>query len=187
MSDEQKEALKGLSDRLSSVTNDWSVYWKTYSNIDTWQFWVMLAFFIVPLITLVFMIDRKKAFRIGFYGLVIHVFAFYSDLYGTTQKLWEYPYTLTPLSQSSFGLDASLIPITYMLLYQWTVNHRKNYYLYIVLLAIVFAFVFKPFLSFIGLFHLEKASYGYLFLFYIAGGFISKWITDLFELAQERT
>ncbi|MDQ0903506.1 MULTISPECIES: CBO0543 family protein [unclassified Paenibacillus] len=187
MTDKQQEALRELTNSISTVTNDWTMYWKTYSNIGTWQFWVVMAFFIVPLIILVLKMDRKKAFRLGFYGLAIHVIAIYIDSYGTSHKMWEYPFKIFPYPPASFGLDASLIPVTYMLMYQWTLNRHKNYYVYLGLLSIVFAFVFKPLISWLELFHLVESSYVQLFIFYVVGGLLGKWLTDLFHLAQHRS
>lgn len=32
-------------------------------------------------------------------------------------------------SNASFALDSSLVPVTYMMGYQWTLNNKKNYYI----------------------------------------------------------
>jgi hypothetical protein len=187
MFDEQQRQIKHLSDRLSSITNDWNDYWSTYSSFNTWQFWVLLAMLCVPLVILVFTIDKKNIFRYGFYGFIIHVFAIYSDLYGTTHSMWTYPYKVFPFPPSSFGLDASLIPVAYMMVYQWTTIRKKNYYLYIVLVAIAFSFVLKPLLSATGFFLLLESSYVELFMFYLFGGLVGKWLTNLFYFAQKKS
>ncbi|MBB3113396.1 hypothetical protein FHS18_005508 [Paenibacillus phyllosphaerae] len=186
MPEQQKEALDDLVNRIYSLKNDWSEYWKSYSNFDTWQFWAVLLIFLIPLLVLVFCLDRKKAFRVGFYGFAVHVIAIYSDMYATTNKMWEYPYKFIPFLPLSIGLDASLIPVAYMLTYQWTLKHRKNYYFYFLVLSIGFAFLFKPLLSYIGLFRLYQSNYLQLFMFYLVGALLSKWVTDLFERAQSR-
>jgi hypothetical protein len=187
MSDKQQELLRELTNQASDLANGWSAYWKTYSNIETWQFWFVLAILVVPLIALVFLFDRKQAFRIGFYGLVIHVTATYIDLYAATHRMWEYPYKIIPFPPVSFWLDASLIPVTYMLLYQWTLRTKKNYYLYMILLSVVFVFLVKPLLSWLELFRLVESNYLQLFILYVVVGLIGKWLTDLFKFAQERS
>jgi hypothetical protein len=186
MSDKQRDALQDLTNRMSAITDDWNDYWKTYSSVGTWQFWVALALLIIPLVVFVFMGDRKKAFRIGFYGLSIHMIATYIDLFATTHKMWEYPFKVLPFLPVSFSLDASLIPVAYALVYQWTLNYKKNYYLYMGILSVAFAFVFKPLLSWIGMFRLEESSYIGLVIFYIITGLLAKWLTDLFEYVQDR-
>jgi hypothetical protein len=186
MSDQQQELLRELTDRAASLSNGWSAYWHTYSDFGTWQYWVVFAIFAAPLVALVFWIDRKKAFRIGFYGLAVHVIAAYVDLYATSHRMWEYPFMIAPFSPVSFGLDASLIPVAYMFLYQWTMKRNKNYYVYITLMSAAFAFAFKPLLSWLGLFRFVEANYFQLFLLYVVGGFLAKWVANLFKLAEDR-
>ncbi|MCZ8518552.1 MULTISPECIES: CBO0543 family protein [Paenibacillus] len=185
MTDEQQTTLAGLSDRTSSLAFDWSAYWHQYSHPGTWQFWVYLLTFAVPLAALVFLLDRSKAYRLGFYGLTIHLIAVQVDLYATSHRMWVYPYRLLPTATFSVGLDVSLIPVVYMLFYQWTLNSRKNYYLCLFGVAFAFSFLFKPLLSWLGLFLLDESPYWQLFLLYIAGGLLGKWITDLFHFAQK--
>jgi hypothetical protein len=101
--------------------------------------------------------------------------------------LWEYPYNLVPMLPS-FALDASLVPVLFILLYQWTLNHNKNKYLYPILLSAVLAFIFKPILVSLDLFRMfEWVNYIYLFIFYFAFFVVSKWIADIFIWLEKRT
>jgi hypothetical protein len=187
MSDKQRETFQDLTNRMSALTDDWYDYWNKYSNVGTWQFWVALALLVVPLVVFVIMGDRKKAFRIGFYGLNIHMITTYIDLFATTHRMWEYPYRVLPFLPASVSLDASLIPVTYILVYQWTLKNNKNYYLYMGILSLAFAFLFKPLLSWLELIQLVESSYITLFVFYVIVGLLGKWLTDLFEYAQDRS
>ncbi|WP_238392360.1 CBO0543 family protein [Paenibacillus antri] len=185
MSDKQDQLFRELTNRASALTNDWFAYWKAYSGYDTWQFWLIVAIFVLPLIALARFVDRKQAFRIGFFGLSAHMIAVYCDLFATSHRLWEYPYKITVLFPAGIGIDASLIPVAYMLTYQWTLNRKKNYYLYIGLLSAAFSFLFKPLLSALDLFVFLESNYFQLFLFYLVGGFVCKWLADLFQYAQK--
>lgn len=187
MSDKQQELLKKLIDQASDLANGWSAYWKTYSNIETWQFWAILAMLLAPIVALVFFMDRKRAFQIGFYGFAIHVIAIYVDLYATTHRMWEYPYKIAPFPPVSFNLDASLIPVAYMFIYQFSLKSKWKYYLYITLTSVAFAFLLKPLLSWAGLFRLGESNYLQLFVLYLIGGLLGKWIADLFGVAQKRS
>ncbi|UUZ78683.1 hypothetical protein LJK88_25610 [Paenibacillus sp. P26] len=187
MPEKQEEMFLQLVNEAYDLTNTWSSYWKTYSNMGTWQFWVVLILFIAPLIALAFLINKKHAFQIGFYGFAIHVIAIYSDLYATTHRLWGYPHKITPYPPIGLNMDASLIPVTYMFIYQISLNKKWKYYLYLLILSILFAFIFKPLLSLLGLFRLLDANYFQLFLFYFIGGVLGKWIADLFKYAQEQS
>jgi hypothetical protein len=181
VSDKQQEALQSMVKQMIDETHGWTVYWRQYSHMGTWQFWFHVFMLLVPLFVLYFALDRKQAFRVGFFGLSIHMVATYLDGFGTMHGLWEYPYKLTPHMTASFGLDASLIPVAFMLLYQWTINRDKNYYLYAFGLCLVFTFAFKPLLLALDLFAMFRGmTLGYLLLAYIAAALLGKWITDVF-------
>lgn len=156
-------------------------YWQEFSNFSNWQVWVVLAMLVIPLILLVLFIDRKKAFHIGFYGYSVHVFFAYTDIIGTERGIWNYPYKLLPLLPSNFTLDASLIPVIYMLCYQYILIKGKNYYIWMFLLSLALSFVLKPLMVGIGLFHFrEKENFLLLFAGYVFVAIISKWLTDFF-------
>jgi hypothetical protein len=180
MNDKQTEYLnkiRSITEELSQIQID---YWKTFSNLGTWQFWVVILMLIAPLIVLYVLLDRNKALLFGFFGLNYHIWFAYVNSIGISLGLWEYPYEILPFIPS-FALDASLVPICFMLLYQWTLNHKKNIYFYSVLLSAFFAFVLKPILVTFHFFHMYKGvNYVHLFLFYVAFFLVSKLITALF-------
>jgi hypothetical protein len=156
-------------------------YWLSYSNMSTWQFWVLLALIILPIASLYFLLDRKRALLIGFFGLNVHVWFTYIDTFGVTNGLWNYPYKLVPFLPVNLALDTAIVPVTFMLVYQWTTKHKKNFYLYGTALCMFFAFVFKHIMVLLGLFELYRGmNYFYLFLFYMLTMVVAKLITDLF-------
>lgn len=78
-------------------------------------------------------------------------------------------------------LDSSFVPVTFMLVYQWTINREKNYYLYMIITSAVMAFIFKPVLVGIGLMRLYgNTNYIYLFAGYLIVITIAKFITSVF-------
>jgi hypothetical protein len=176
-----------MNDGYRQLSNDNIGYWVDYSNLATWQFWFLLAMLLLPLVALYLFIDRKKALLIGFYGFNVHVWFHYIDTYGATNKLWSYPYKVIPNLPFSVALDTSFVPITYMLLYQWTVNKTKNYYLYATLWSACLAFILKPALTTFGLFRMyDGMNYFFLFLGYVVVMLVSKWITNLFNRFQKQ-
>lgn len=96
-----------------------------------------------------------------------------------------YPYQMLPFLPS-FSLDGSIIPVAVMLVFQWTLKHEKNFYLYAVILAAIFGFGFKPLLTSMGLFEPYKwVNFFHIFLIYLflyIGGYL---ITKLFMKWQE--
>jgi hypothetical protein len=177
------QKLYALEDNLTNLS---IAYWTRYSGPSTWQFWVDLLLLIIPLVVLYFKLDRGKIFLIGFFGFNIHVWFNYIDAIGVRLALWGYPYQLIPLAPVNYTLEGSLIPVTYMLAFQWTLNHKKNTYLYLTGVAVFLAFIFKPILSAIGFFHLNRTNYFVLFLAYIVIMLVSIWITKFFLFLQHK-
>lgn len=184
---EQKQFLKRLVTEGRETAFDWIEYWWKFSSFDTWQFWVNILMLTVPLIILYFKIDRTKAFHLGFFGYSVHILFTYFDTTLVRFGLISYPYQAIPILHVNFGLDVSLIPVSFMLLYQWTLNNKKNFYLYGTLLSGFLAFIFKPILKSHNLieWHLW-ANVLYLFIFYVIIIVLSKWVTNLFSYFEYR-
>ncbi len=173
------DALMKLNYMQDKLTNAWLDYWQRYS-VGTWQFWLNMLILLLPLVILYFALDRRRALLLGFYGYSVHVIFTYIDGYGTSHSLWSYPFKTLP-GPMSFALDVSFIPIAYMLVYQWTIRHGKNYYLFATVLSGFLAFVFKPALDSMGMFLLHKGTtFLHLFLGYIVLTLTSKWVTNLY-------
>ena len=187
MSDAQKEALHKLIKQQQEGAAQWLKYWQEFSAFDTWQFWFHVVMFVSPLIILYFAMDWKRALQLGFYGFNVHVWFGYFDDFGSTQGLWTYPYKMIPLVSHSFGMDASLVPVSFILVYQWIVKHNKNYYLYTLLLSLFLSFILKPIFVMHHLFKFNSwVTYYHLFLSYIVIIVLSKVITDFFLRLQKK-
>ncbi|MFD1039454.1 CBO0543 family protein [Virgibacillus byunsanensis] len=186
MKEKQLELLNKIRSMAEEVTQFQIEYWKSFSDFGIWQFWVVILMLIIPLIVLFISIDKGKMLLLGFFGLNYHIWFAYVNSFGISLGLWEYPYQIVPFLPS-FALDASLVPISFMLLYQWTLNHKKNIYLYSILLSGIFAFVLKPIMVNLHFFHMFKGvNYVHLFLFYVAFFIVSKLITNLFLWLQQK-
>ncbi|HZG85501.1 CBO0543 family protein [Paenibacillus sp.] len=187
MSGDQQKALEHIRETLKDYSAEARDYWLSYSHGGTWQFWVSVALLVIPLIVLVFAMDRKRALQLGFFGYNVHVWFIYIDHIGVMHGKWEYPYKVFPFAPISFVLDASLVPVTFMLVYQWVLHRGKNRYLYFTLLCAAFSFVLKPIMVRLNLFRMyEGMNYLYLFLLYLLLMLLSVWITALFLHAQDR-
>lgn len=181
----QLNQFEQLIEDQKELSHHWIEYWVTYSNIDTWQFWVNAIMLILPLVILYFFMDRKIAFHLGFFGYSHHVIALYFDGFATRNGLWEYPFKILPFLPNNIGLDSSLIPVVYILMYQWVLKHDKNYYLYALILSLLFSFGLKPIMAGLDLVKLENGTtYFHLFIAYIVGAVLAKWVTNIFIRAQ---
>lgn len=163
-------------------------YWLKYSSFGTWQFWViLLIFFIAPLVVLYFKIDRKKIFLLGFYGFNIHVWYRYMDVMGLKTGFWGYNYELIPFLSGNVTISAAIVPVVYMLVYQWTINNNKNFYLYSIIVSLFFAFIFKPLLKMHQFFVLDEAvTFVHMFVVYCFVFILSKGITNIFLWMQKQ-
>jgi hypothetical protein len=185
---EQLEFYEKIKSMQEQITQLHTEYWQAYSNLETWQFWVIfLLFFIAPLVTLYFVIDRRKMFLLGFYGFNIHVWFGYIDTWGSKEGFWGYPYQLVPFIPGNLSLDATLVPISFMLVYQWTLKNNKNFYLYTLGLSLFLSLIFKPILTLHHLFELHKGTnFFHLLIGYCAVFLFSKIITNVFIKMQEK-
>lgn len=161
-------------------------YWRDHTLYFSLEYWIMVALLVVPLIFLVFKIDKSKMFLIAFYGYSIHMLAAYIDLFAINSGKWNYPFPLLP-SLPSFSIDSSIVPVTFMLVYQWTLNHKKNFYVYSTITAVFFSFIFKPILVGLGLFRMYgNMNYFHLLIIYVLGFITAKMITNVFLWIQKK-
>ncbi|MEK1831553.1 hypothetical protein AAAC51_29750 [Priestia megaterium] len=71
MNDEQYwRNIHAISDTLHS---SFTSYWAKYSDWGTWQFWILLALLVLPLVLLYFTIDRRRIFEVFFFGYAAHL------------------------------------------------------------------------------------------------------------------
>ncbi|MFZ3578774.1 CBO0543 family protein [Virgibacillus sp. DJP39] len=176
----QREFFQKLISIQEDFTRESEQYWNMYSDLSTWQFWVIILMLVGPLVVLYFVLDRENIFLIGFFGFAVHILFAYIDATGIRYGLWGYPYQMLPFLPS-FSIDASFIPITIMVVFQWTLKHKKNFYVYSFITALIFGFGFKPFLTSIGLFESYKwVNYFLIFLIYLVLFLLAYWITKIF-------
>jgi hypothetical protein len=75
-----------------------------------------------------------------------------------------------------------------MLVYQWTINHQKNFFLYSVITAIIFGFGFKPLLVSLHLFVKDEwVNYFLIFLLYVTLFQLGYLLTKLFKWLQKNS
>ena len=169
MTKEQGKRLDEILNLQEKVVSMWLDYWKDFSHLGTGPLWVIVSMLVVPLVILYFKIDRTKVFQIGFYGFNIHTWFTYSDAIAMRTGHVYYPFQAIPVMPVNFALDASLVPVTFMLVYQWCINNNKNVFFYGVITSVFFSFLFKPVMAAWDLIKLDNGmNYFFLFLNYLA-------------------
>ncbi|WP_163538974.1 CBO0543 family protein [Gracilibacillus sp. YIM 98692] len=188
MKEKQLNLLNELTSKQEEATQALTEYWTAYSNMGTWQFWaILIMFLVIPLIALYFTIDRSKIFLIGFYGFSVHLCFTYIDLIGARLGMWSYPYMVIPYTPGNFSFNSALIPVVFMLVYQWTINQNKNFYLYSLLTSAILSFALNPLLVSLNLLELNKGiNYFHWFLIFIGTFSLSKLVTSVFLLMRKK-
>lgn len=181
----QRELLEKINSVETELAQIIQKYWMSFTSFDTWQFWVCLITFVAPLVVFYFFVDRKKIFLVSFYGYTYHVFLSYLDIFMNRHNFWEYPYFLFPFLSSNIAIDASLLPVSYLLLYQYTLNHKKNFYLYGFLLSLFYAFIYAGILQKLNMFNLTNGMNN-VYLFFVDYGLalFAFWLTSFFKAMQ---
>ncbi|MED3554306.1 CBO0543 family protein [Cytobacillus praedii] len=166
----------------------------TETLIQTWienkiyysfEFWMMAALLVVPLIILLIKIDKSKIFHICFFGYSVNLLSFYISLVGLNLGLWGYPFQLIP-AFPSFSLDSSLVPVSFMLVYQWTINKKKNYYLYAIITSVIFTFLVETLFLKMDLFKIyADINYFHRLAIYIIISVCAKGMTTIFLKLQK--
>ncbi|MCZ8519843.1 MULTISPECIES: CBO0543 family protein [Paenibacillus] len=88
-------------------------------EVLTLQWWFLLLLFLISWAVWWRLVDKGRLFEIGFLGLFIACAASLMDATGTELGFWTYHYKLFPLYNRLLTADLTLIPICFMLIYQW--------------------------------------------------------------------
>lgn len=173
----QFRQLAKMADQISSA------YWKSYAGFSTWQFWLNIAFLLVPLIILLKCINRDNIFRILFFGFTIHALMNYIDGIVLAKGYVFHPYPLVPLIDINLSINTSLIPVTFMLFYQYGLNKKKNMYIVGFLAAICTGIILGLFADSVDILRLYKGSNVFhIFLIDYLEFLIAYWLTSFFDL-----
>ena len=144
----------------------------------------MILLLISPLIALYFFLDRKNALSIGFYGLCVHVLFSYVNSYMEREFLWFHPYQLLKQVPISIPVTASLVPVWFMMFYQYSIKKHKNFYIIAIVLSISEAYIVAGILNVIGLL---KFGHGFHIYYIIPIDYIvaliAYFLTRLFQKA----
>ncbi|MGX6446325.1 hypothetical protein ACWM35_24305 [Neobacillus sp. K501] len=145
--------INKLSEKVTSLMNS---HWHKYSDWGNWQFWVILLFLLAPLIVLLIKLDRRRTFEILFFGFTVHMLWSYTDLILIRQGYVDHNYFLLPFLPQGLGITASLLPVSFMFIYQYCIKHDKIFLVWASGLSAVIAFIFAPLENVIGLVTIGK-------------------------------
>ncbi len=146
-------------------------------ELFTWQWWVLVAFLVVPWFIWFLLVDRKRIVEILLFGMITAVIVITLDVIGHAVGFWGYPIELFPADPGGLSFDLGMITVAFMLLYQYFIPWR-TYLPALLAMAVGFAFIGEPFASWLNLYHLLEWKYRYSFVLYLANGVALKLLID---------
>ncbi|MDF2565129.1 MAG: hypothetical protein K0Q53_1524 [Massilibacillus sp.] len=135
--------------------------WQT--SITTPEYWGVVATIIITYIVWYRLTDKTRLLTLLFYGSLITVMTTLVDLLGTTSGLWYYKVPLLPLTTSVLLRDWTLIPLTYMLVQQYSSNWRQ-FFIWNAVGTSFLTFILTPILSALDIVQLMHWNYLYAFI-----------------------
>ncbi|GLB62061.1 hypothetical protein [Cytobacillus sp. NCCP-133] len=172
------------SEKMNSLI---SSYWNDYSHMGTWQFWIVISLLILPLIVVYIAVDRRRIFEVFFFGYTVHILWAYIDIALQRHSFFVHTYFFSPIFPNALNMIMSVIPVGYLLLYQFCVNHKKNFLIYTLFLSALFAFVLAPIEKMIGMIEFNKGmNQFYLFLIDVAITYIAYFFTKFIKRLSKR-
>ncbi|AGT32068.1 hypothetical protein M493_08975 [Geobacillus genomosp. 3] len=177
-----------IDDSRSKLHDLLQSYWNDYSNVGTWQFWLIVVFLVAPVLLLVFTVDRRRILEVFFFGYTVHILWTYAYIALENAMYLSPRYFLTPFLPFALNITASVLPVGFLLLYQYCTNRNKNFYAYTLLLSAVFAFGLASLEQWLGLLDLHRGLHKFhLFLIDLAIVFIAYGVTRFLVRVQARS
>jgi len=145
-------------------------------GVGSWRWWVLVALMFVPWFIWGKLVDKNKLLELALFGMLIMVYSITLDELGFVLSFWHYPVDIIPVFPRLSSVDYTVMPITFMLLYQYFLTW-KSFFWALVALSAVFSFVVEPIIVKLGFYVLIKWMHPYSFFIYIVMGLLARWLT----------
>jgi len=136
-----------------------------------------LAVLIIPWIVWWILVDKKRLGEIVLFGLFIALTATLLDAIGNELTLWAYPHVLFPYVPRLCSVDFSLLPVMFMLIYQYFPKW-KTFIGAITLVAAAGSFLAEPLFILMSIYEPHEWRVVYSFPVYIIIAIVFKWIVS---------
>ena len=151
-------------------------YWIHY-NLVTWQWYFLMAILLLPWFFWWKIVDKKRLLSIIIMGLIVSVTANWMDQVGAELGWWDYAYNPLPFFPQMLPVNYTLLPIGYMLLYQYY-TAWQDFIRMVLIMAAVLSWMFEPIFSWMGVYQLFTWHYSYSFPIYVFIAVSHKWLVD---------
>lgn len=151
----------------------------------TWQWWLLVALLFVPWVLWWRLVDKKRLLEICLLGMFVLATASWMDELGTELLLWYYPFKIIPWYPQLFPINYTVLPITFMLIYQYTPKW-SSYILAMTAMAALYSFVAEPALEYLGMYKVIKWRFVYSFPLYLLIAFSHRLLLEKIKDITER-
>jgi hypothetical protein len=149
------------------------------------KWWILL--FVAILVCFIWwkLVDKKRFNEIALVGFVAALITVISDAIGLEKALWAHPIQLLGTIRHIHEIELIVIPVIYMLLYQYF-GEWKKYIIAVIAYAIVGAYIIIPLNLWFGTYKIIKWKLTYSFITFIIIGIMIKFILRCIINVQKR-
>ncbi|MGG3693906.1 CBO0543 family protein [Heyndrickxia ginsengihumi] len=149
-------------------------------NITSWKWWFLLLSATLPWLLWNHFRDRTRSIELLCYGLMWAVISIIWDLIGVNANFWGYPNKVLPMMQPFFPADLTVIPVTFMFVYQLSTNFTA-YIISTVIAAGCFSFIIEPIFIKLKLLTLNNWNHAFSFVGFVLISFFIYGIVNLLK------
>jgi hypothetical protein len=115
-------------------------------ELFTWQWWFLLALSILPWVLWLVIRDKQRQGKLLLGGISVGLIAVIADVTGSQAGFWFYCIKLIPSIPPLLPYDLSLMPVSFMLIQQYT-KKRWQRYMVFAIFSVGTAFLIEPVLE----------------------------------------
>jgi hypothetical protein len=157
-----------------------------HHTLFSFKWWVMLLTALLLWFIWWKLVDKKRFHEIALTGFVAAIITTILDTTGLEMVLWAYPSQLFGLVRHISEMELVIIPISYMLLYQYFSEWRK-YIIALVIFSTFGAFIAIPLAVRFEVYKIINWKYIYSFVTFILMGVMIKFIVAKVMNVQKRS
>jgi hypothetical protein len=175
----EQEAIVNLKRLLYQVrVSDW-----LNKDIFTFRGWILLSSLVIPWFIWYHLVDKGRLREMLIYLFSTSGIAIILDEIGVTLAMWAYPVNLTPILPRLITVNYSMVPIIFVLIYQYFPSW-KLFIVANIILTLVFSFILEPLLVWMDLYDLVTWKHFYSVPVYLFASIFLKRIIEKIKLIQ---
>ncbi|MFA5383228.1 MAG: CBO0543 family protein [Eubacteriales bacterium] len=172
----QKANIESIVNAQQHLTMLRKEHWLSV-ELFSFQWWLQLALLIIPWVIWWWLVDKERSGKIFAFGLLVLIFTSLMDNVGIELTLWGYPYLLVPYIVRFLAVKFSILPVSYMLIYQYFPKW-KPFITANIIFSFVASFIAEPIFVWLNLYQMYKWKYVYSFFIYILLSLFLKYLVE---------